>query len=62
MLAGFLTAVLQNQARKDGISVDSLSFNFHIMKPRGEIFKTERQSFHLVIHDTAFGVSVLAFA
>jgi len=29
--AGFLTAVLQNHARKLGISVDSLTFEFAVM-------------------------------
>ncbi|CAL1542606.1 unnamed protein product [Lymnaea stagnalis] len=34
---GFLTAVLQNHARKVGISVDSLEFKFEIERPATEI-------------------------
>ena len=30
MLLGFLTAVLQNHARKKGMSVDSLQFDFTV--------------------------------
>lgn len=29
-IPGFLTAVLQNHARKLGVSVDSLTFNFRV--------------------------------
>lgn len=55
---GFLTAVLQNHARKVGISIDSLEFNFHVKKPHLEIQELKRKNIYLVIHDAAFGVSV----
>ena len=35
-ISGFLTAVLQNHARKLGISVDSLFFTFSILPPDDE--------------------------
>ncbi|XP_059157269.1 dynein axonemal heavy chain 6-like [Physella acuta] len=41
---GFLTAVLQNHARKMGISVDSLTFNFKIVRPSPELDKSDERS------------------
>ncbi|XP_070181014.1 dynein axonemal heavy chain 6-like [Littorina saxatilis] len=51
---GFLTAVLQNHARKVGISVDSLVFDFHVLKYQGEVSETARRKASLVIHDMAY--------
>ncbi|KAL8598267.1 hypothetical protein ACOMHN_035217 [Nucella lapillus] len=51
---GFLTAVLQNHARKVGISVDSLTFTFKVLKfHRSRKMRARRKS-SLVIHDVAY--------
>lgn len=51
---GFLTAVLQNHARKIGISVDSLMFEFHVLQYQGQLRETAGRKSSLVIHGTAF--------
>eukprot|EP00058_Branchiostoma_floridae_P021107 XP_002606597.1 hypothetical protein BRAFLDRAFT_120109 [Branchiostoma floridae] len=47
---GFLTGVLQNHARKTGVSVDSLTFDFHV--------KTTGHDTEEALNDTKQGISV----
>ncbi|XP_019625905.1 PREDICTED: LOW QUALITY PROTEIN: dynein heavy chain 6, axonemal-like [Branchiostoma belcheri] len=51
---GFLTGVLQNHARKTGVSVDSLTFDFHV--------KTTGHDTEEALNDTKQGISVLNWA
>lgn len=62
---GFLTAVLQNHARKMSISVDSLTFKFEVSKPRSdnlsEVSGEGRSSRTSSIKEIAFSVSLVYF-
>ena len=50
--------MLQNHARKIGISVDSLTFDFQVLKyQKGMADKKSRRKSSLVIHDLAYTVS-----
>lgn len=61
IISGFLTGVLQNHARKVGISVDSLVFNFEVItsKTDSEDSLSDLQQ-KLCIKDVAFTVSVVS--
>ena len=56
--SGFLTGVLQNHARKVGISVDSLVFNFKVMTSKTDTEDSLGDlTQKLSIRDVAFTVS-----
>lgn len=61
IISGFLTGVLQNHARKVGISVDSLVFNFEVITSKTDSedsLSDLRQK--LCIKDVAFTVSLVS--
>ena len=61
IISGFLTGVLQNHARKVGISVDSLVFNFEVITSNTDSedsLSDLRQK--LCIKDVAFTVSLVS--
>ena len=56
-LVGFLTAVLQNHSRKEGISVDELMFDFKIMMgpdDTEEVLSNTKE--HINVKEVAFQV------
>jgi hypothetical protein len=62
IISGFLTGVLQNHARKVGISVDSLVFNFEVITSNTDSedsLSDLRQK--LCIKDVAFTVSLVSY-